>query len=355
MLTANRPNDFLPQPLEPRVLFSHPSAYAVTNLVSDGSAPAAFTDANLVNAWGIAFNPAFDVVWVANNHTGNSTVYHPDGSAVSAGPVTIPPPQGAAGPSAPTGEVFNAGKEFVVTEGNVSAAAAYVWATEDGTISAWNPSVDATNAILEVDNSASGTVYKGLATAKVNGHSFLYATDFHHNKIDVFDGSFHAATLKGNFTDPNLPAGFAPFGITELNGKLYVSYAKQDDVAHDDVKGPGNGFVDIFSNKGQFQKRFASGGGLNSPWGISKAPSNFGSFGGDILIGNFGDGKIQAFDGGGHSKGFLADSNGTTIVIDGVWGLTPGPAKDDKHTLFFTAGPNAEANGLFGGINLAKK
>src|SRR6516162_8149875 len=130
-----RPNDFLLQLFELRVLFAHPSAYAFTNLVSDGSVAAAHTDANLVNAWGIAFNPAFDVVWVANNHTGNSTVYHPDGSAVSAGPVTIPPPQGAAGPSAPTGEVFNAGKEFVVTEGNVSAAAAYVWATEDGTIS----------------------------------------------------------------------------------------------------------------------------------------------------------------------------------------------------------------------------
>jgi uncharacterized protein (TIGR03118 family) len=354
MQPTDRPADFLPQPLEPRVLFAHPSAYAVTNLVSDGSVAAAHTDANLVNAWGIAFNPAFDVVWVANNGSGNSTVYHPDGSTAST-PVTIPPPQGGAAPSAPTGEVFNASKEFVVTSGNASAAAAYVWATEDGTISAWNPTVDANNAILEVDNSSNDAVYKGLATAKVSGHSFLYATDFHNNKIDVFDGSFHAATLKGNFTDPNLPAGFAPFGIQELNGKLYVTYAKQDADAHDDVKGVGNGFVDIFSNSGQFQKRFASAGALNSPWGVSKAPSGFGTFGGDILIGNFGDGLIQAFNGGGHSKGFLSDSNGTAITIDGLWGITPGPSKTDKHTLFFASGPNDEANGLFGAINVVKK
>src|SRR5207302_1887694 len=185
-----------------------------------------------------------DVVWVADNHSGLSTVYHPDGSAVTGvGPVSIPPPLGGAGPAAPTGEVFNATSSFVVTKNGASAPAAYVWATEDGTIAAWNPGVDATKASLEVDRSGSGAVYKGLATGTLKGRPMIYATDFHNGKVDVFDGTFAAATTKGNFTDPNIPAGFAPFGIQNLNGKLYVTYAKQDADAHDDVKGVGNGFV----------------------------------------------------------------------------------------------------------------
>src|SRR5689334_2401343 len=197
--------------LESRLLLSHaPPTFTVTNLVSDGAFPAAHVDANLTNAWGIAFNPALDVVWVADNHSGLSTVYHPDGSAVAGvSPVTIPPPLGGAGPAAPTGEIFNATSSFVVTENGASAPAAYVWSTEDGTISAWNPNVDATNAILEVDRSASGAVYKGLATGTLKGKPMIYATDFHNDKIDVFDGTFAATTTKGSFTDPNIPAGFA--------------------------------------------------------------------------------------------------------------------------------------------------
>jgi uncharacterized protein (TIGR03118 family) len=332
-------------------LASDDNSYSVTFLVSD-VLTAEHTDPNLVNSWGLAFNPN-GAVWIADNGTGLSTLYDGLGNPQSL-VVTIPPPKGGTPPSAPTGIVFNSSNtEFKVTQSGTSGASIFIFATEDGTISGWSPGVDPTNAILAVDNSSAGSVYKSLALAGNGFAHFLYATDFHNAKIDVFDTNFKPATLPGTFTDPQIPKGYAPFGIHNINRDLYVTYALQNAQKHDDVAGKGHGFVDVFDANGNLIRRFAVRGVLNSPWGVALAPSAFGNFSNTLLIGNFGNGNINAFDiDSGNFRGPLRTSSGTNLVIDGLWSLAFGNGVDNFPTssLFFTAGPDGETHGLFGKI-----
>lgn len=327
--------------------------YQQHNLVGNLAGAADHTDSNLVNAWGIAFNPT-GPVWVANNGTGTSTLYDGTGTAIPL-VVQIPTPTDPAGGN-PTGIVYNGSTGFVVSAGSVSAASRFIFATEDGVIAGWAPSVDQTHAIRAIDNSAStGAVYKGLALGAGGNGSLLYAADFHNNKIDVFDGSFKPVALAtGAFADPGLPAGFAPFGLQAINGDIYVAYAKQDADKHDDVKGDGFGFVNVFSPNGELIKRFASGGRLNAPWGMALAPAGFGKFGNRLLVGNFGDGRINAYDlASGEFVGQLSGADDSPVQIDGLWGLAFGNGFSNQpaNTLFFAAGPYGEQRGLYGRID----
>jgi uncharacterized protein (TIGR03118 family) len=352
--------------------------YLMTNLVSDipGVVPKPNTvDPVLQNAWGVAFTPAGSPFWIADNATGCATLYDGTG-AKNALQVVIPLP-GNVVPStsckhvnpanppnaAPTGMVWNPTTNpttaFLVP--GTSIPATFIFDTEDGTISAWAGTIpDTSHAVIAVDNSkspnaANGAVYKGLAVGvNVNG-VFLFATNFRAGTIDVFapNGSagFKPATTDGDFTDPKIPAGFAPFGIQNINGDLFITYAKQNAEKHDDVAGKGNGFVDVFDTDGHLLRRFATRGKLNSPWGVARASFAFGRFSGDILIGNFGDGKINVFASDGNFLATVKDPNGKALVIDGLWTLTlGGGAKSSSDTLFFTAGPNGETDGLFGTI-----
>jgi uncharacterized protein (TIGR03118 family) len=323
--------------------------YTQHNLVSDGAITADHTDPDLVNAWGIAFNP-FGDVWVADNHTGKSTLYDGTGAKNSL-VVTVPGINGE--PGSPTGIVFNASKGFSVTKNNVSAPAAFIFVTEDGLIAGWSPTVDANSAVIAVPPSG-GAIYKGVALSANGDGSRLYATDFHNNKVDVFDSNFQPVTTNG-FVDPMLPKHFAPFGIQAIAGDIYVTYAKQDANAEDDVAGAGFGFVDVFDPNGNLIHRLICRGHLNAPWGLALAPAGFGEFGGRLLVGNFGDGKINAYDiASGRWVGQLQSAQGQSIVIDGLWGISFGNgfASQPVDTLFFAAGPNDEANGLYGRIDV---
>ncbi|MDE3065949.1 MAG: TIGR03118 family protein [Verrucomicrobiota bacterium] len=328
------------------------SAYTQHNLVSDVPGLADITDTNLLNPWGIAFS-ATGPFRISDNHSGLSTVYDGTGTPQSL-VVAIPPPAGGAPPAAPTGIVFNNTTNFIVAS---NAAAKFIFATEDGTLSAW---ASGTDAVLKVDNSASSAIYKGLALGSANGSNYLYATDFHDGKVDVFDEEFNPVAWPGAFTDTNIPAGFAPFGIQTIGTNVFVTYAKQDANAEDDVAGPGYGYVDIYDTGGNLVKRFISNGALNSPWGMAVAPANFGLFAGQLLIGNFGDGTINAFDpASGTLVSTLKDTNGAPIAIDGLWGLKfgNGGSGGDTNTLYFTAGIAAggavEDHGLFGSLSVA--
>lgn len=341
--------------------------YQQTNLVSNLTGMAPLTDTHLRNPWGLSSGPTTPW-WVADNGTGVSTLYTGKGRPFPLlGPlvVVIPPPTGspAGTTAAPTGTVFNATRGFVVSEGSKSGPSLFIFATEDGTIAGWNSQVDQTHAILTVDQSAAGAVYKGLAIGSASAGPVLYAANFHAGTIDVFDQHFQPTSLAGSFTDPNLPPspsgqpGFAPFGIQNINGHLYVTYALQDAAQHDDVAGPGNGFVDVFDLEGHFLQRFASQGPLNSPWGMALAPSDFGPFSHAVLVGNFGDGRINAFDPStGAFLGQLADHQGSPLTIEGLWALAFGNDQlAGKHNeLFFTAGIHEEADGLFGTITAAE-
>lgn len=329
------------------------TSFAVTALVSDGAVSAAHTDANLKNPWGVAFNPK-GFAWVADNGTNVATLY--DGNGVPQ-PLVVTIPNGKNGSASPTGIVFNDTQSFTVTENGKSGIAAFIFAGEGGTLTAWAPVVGPTSAFVMYDDGTGGAVYKGLALATTNGNSFLYATDFHNNKIDVFNTSFKKVAMPGTFTDPAIPAGFAPFGIQAIGSNLFVTYAMQDSAKHDDVAGSGLGMVDVYDTAGNLKQRFASGGRLNAPWGIAHAPANFGSMSGAILIGNFGDGTINAFNASsGQSMGALNGANGSPIVEQGVWGIAFGNdlSNQPSSTLFFAAGPNDEADGVYGRIDLNK-
>jgi len=325
-----------------------------TNLVSDQAGKAAMVDPNLVNAWGIAASTT-SPFWINDNGQGVSTLYDGAGHPFPVNQplvVTVPPPAGSPADTtaAPTGMVFNSTQDFVVTEGTHSAASFFIFSTEDGTISGWNPNVDGGAAILAVDNSASDAVYKGLALGSNASGNVLFATDFHNGRVDAFDRTFAPAAMPGSFADPRIPAGFAPFGITTIQGRVYVTYAKQDADQHDDVSGPGNGFINVFDTSGNLIRRFASQGVLNSPWGVVLAPPGFGQFGNAVLVGNFGDGAISAFDlASGTFLGQLTDGN-SPLKIGGLWGLIfgNGATAGDVNTLYFTAGPDEEQHGLFG-------
>ena len=329
----------------------HPAAaqfYAQHNLVSDVARSADLVDPNLVNAWGLVSSPT-SPWWIADNGTGKSTIYNVSTGTI---PFIVTVPGAGVQQSAPTGIVFNGGTGFVVTNSAGTSPARFIFASEDGTISGWRgPSAPlAAPAILVVDNSASGAVYKGLAIDNPTTGTFLYATNFHTGTVDVFDSHFTPVHIPGAFTDPTLPDGYAPFGIQNVDGTLYVTYAKQDAQKHDDVSGAGNGFVDVFDTNGHLIRRFASQGSLNSPWGLVRTPAGFGTLGDTILVGNFGDGHLHAFDPtSGRLVGQLTDGN-TPITIDGLWALSFGNGGNagDVNTLFFTAGPSEEMHGLFG-------
>jgi uncharacterized protein (TIGR03118 family) len=324
------------------------SGYVVRNLVSDGFVPAEHMDPNLVNGWGIVAGPTTPW-WVADNGTGVSTLY--DGNGIARSLVV-----GVEG--GPTGMVFNGGSAFVVKDqAGHSGPALFLWAGENGTIHGWNPAVPppapSTHAFVVVDHQRDRAVFKGLAIA---GNT-LYATDFHNGRVDVFDGAFTQINTPGAFVDPALPAGFAPFGIQTLGGEIFVTYAKQDADRHDEIDGHGLGYVDAYDTAGHLLGRVASGGDLNAPWGLAWAPAGFGQASGDLLVGNFGDGHINAFaqapDGHFAKAGQLRDRTGQPIVIDGLWGIGfgNGNASGPTTTLYFAAGPDGEQHGLFGRID----
>jgi uncharacterized protein (TIGR03118 family) len=324
--------------------------YAMQSLVSDtagGTAPAA--DAKLVNGWGLVAGPTTPW-WTSNNGTNTTTLYNGSGAKQA---LTVAVAGG------PTGTVFNGiGTDFVVSQNGKSGAARFLFATEGGTILGWSPAVNGTTAIPGVDRSSTGAVYKGLTTAADR----LYATDFRNGRVDVFDRTFAPVTLAaGAFTDPKLPKGYGPFGIQALAGDIFVTYAKQDAQRHDDVAGNGFGFVDEYTTDGGLVARVASGGRKNAPpnapWGLALAPSSgFGVFSGDLLIGNFGNGRIAAYQdtGGSHwvYKGELRLGDGTLLTIDGLWGIAfgNGAAAGPTTSLYFAAGPGGEQHGLFGAI-----
>ncbi|HLJ33737.1 MAG TPA: TIGR03118 family protein [Ktedonobacteraceae bacterium] len=316
--------------------------YQQTNLTSDISGKAQFTDKNLVNPWGISFAPG-GPFWVSDEGTGLSTLYNGSGKPQPL-IVTIPPaPGGTVG--TPTGTVYNSTPGFVVTENGKSGASLFLFDSLDGTISGWSPGVDATHAIIAVNNSGKA-VYTGLAIGNNRSGTFLYAANFAAGTIDVFDKNFAPATLHGSFKDASIPAGYAPFNIQLVGSNLYVMYARQDRKA-----GVGNGFVNIFDTNGNFIKRLISHSKLNLPWGVAMAPANFGQFSNDLLVGNFGNGRIHAFDPStGAFLGTLDDSSGKPIVNGHLWTLVFGNGGQGGQTnqLFFTAGIQNEQHGLFG-------
>lgn len=310
-------------------------------------------DANLVNPWGLAFNPA-GFSWIANNGTNTSTLYDGNGVAQS---LVVTLAAGAAGAARPTGIVFNGGSGFQVTENGVSGASPFIFAGEAGTIAGWSPSVDLNHVLTVIDNGATGAVYKGLAIATANGATLIYATDFHNNRVDVFDASYQPVTVAGGFKDANVPAGYAPFGIQAIGSSIYVSYAKQDAVAHGEVTGAGLGMVSQFDTSGNLLKNLVlTGGALNAPWGLAQAPSNFGAYSNNLLVANFGDGKINAYDAStGKLNGTLSDSTGAPLVSKGLWALAFGNGIQNQptNTLFYTAGPGG-THGLYGRIDFVK-
>jgi uncharacterized protein (TIGR03118 family) len=323
--------------------------YRVTNLVSDQANVATHRDRRLVNAWGLAAGPS-SPWWVADNGTDRSTLYDGAGKRV---PLVV------SVPGAPTGLVFNGGPNFVVSDGTDSGPSVFLFDTEGGKIRGWNPGVPpppfSTKTFTVVNRSGQDAIFKGLAIASAAHRDFIYATDFHNRRVDVFNGAFHQVHRPGAFMDPDIPRHFAPFGIQELGGKIYVTYAKQDADAEDDVSGHGLGFVDVFDLHGNLIDRVASRGPLNAPWGLAWAPADFGEFSGDLLVGNFGNGKINAYAwtaSGFELEGRLRRGNGAAVAVDGLWGLgfgNDGPA-GSSDTLYFTAGPDDESHGLFGSI-----
>jgi uncharacterized protein (TIGR03118 family) len=335
--------------------------YKQTNLTSNQPHVALHIDPNLQNAWGVTFLPASvfpggSPFWVSDNSSGLSTLYTATGM-LAAPPVNIPSPSADTG-GTPTGLVANL-TLFTASPGFQGDI--FIFDTEDGTIVGWTtvlPNFN-TQAVVKVDNSPSGAVYKGLALASDSaGGEHLYATNFNSGNIDVFDSNDYApnTVLSSKFKDPTPPRGYAPFGIELIGGNLWISYALQDAAKHDPVHGVGLGFVDIFTTDGDFVSRFASFGQLNAPWGMMVAPSNFGVLANQVLIGNFGDGRINAFTPAGVPLGQLVTQKGrvvTTLVIDGLWKLLngKGAAGVPRDTVYFSAGPDKETNGLFGKLS----
>ena len=343
------------------------SSFIDTALVADKTTVVATVttiDANLQNPWGIALAPGLPF-WIADNNSNLSTLYSGTGTnetdtVTGSNSVGIAIPASAAGvESNPTGQVYNASGGFLIPTSRGQETALFIYDGEGGTIAAWAQDSGATAVTAYDDgvvNGAQHAVYKGLAIGTVNGATYLYATDLHNNKVDVFDSSFSKpAAMQGKFVDPTMPAGFVPFGIEAVSGQLYVTYAMQDGAMHDEVTGAGLGYVDVFDLSGNFVSRFASAGALNAPWGIAVVPSGFGSIAGDVLIGNFGDGTINIFTPNGSLAtyvGHLSVTNGGTFMLPGLWSLTFGNGDPDKPmtTLFYTAGFADQTDGVFGSI-----
>ncbi|MDP9045110.1 MAG: TIGR03118 family protein [Pseudomonadota bacterium] len=331
--------------------------FVATTLVSDiatSTSPyaSANVDPHLANGFGIAFNPR-GFVWVADEATSVSTLYDGNGSTQ---PLVVTIPPGSVGAARPTGIVFNATQDFQVSLAGVTGASAFVFAGQAGTLAGWSPAVNMTNAVTVVDDGAQGAVFKGLAIASQGTANVLYATDFHHGVVDVFDRTFTPVVVPGAFSDAALPAGYAPFGIQAIGGLVYVTFAKQDAALADQVSGAGLGAVDVFDASGTLVKRLiAAGGALNAPWGMAMAPANFGPFSNDLLVANFGDGKINAFDPAtGALVGTLTRPDGTPIAIDGLWGIAFGNGINAQptQTLFYAAGPASQTLGVYGRIDI---
>jgi uncharacterized protein (TIGR03118 family) len=316
------------------------NSYTVTPLVSDVPGAAPVTDPDLVNAWGLTASST-SPWWVADNGTSVSTLYNGAGAKQSL-TVTVGTDSG------PTGTVFNTlGSGFNVTNGTASGSSRFIFDGEDGVIRGWSPTVDPTHALVGAMGDP-GAIFKGLAIADGK----LFASDFHNNEVAVFDSNWN---IVDRFADTGLPSGYAPFGIQAINGHIFVTFAKQDADAEDEVAGQGRGFVDEFDTSGNLVARVAQHGQLNAPWGLAQAPSDFGRFSGDLLVGNFGDGQINAYALGANGRythqGELRE-NGHQLTIDGLWALEFGNGANAGHTneLFFTAGPSDESHGLFGKI-----
>ena len=365
--------------------------YQQTNLVSDIPGMAPTIDPNLKNPWGLTRSSG-GPWWIGNNNSGTSSLFNGTGNPIniftepdgSLGNFVIVPPPGFAAvgtQSTPTGVVFNGSPtDFLLNKGiPAGKPAVFIFATEDGTISGWNPQVNiptggnppSINAVLEVDNSdkgsGNGAVYKGATSGEINGHRFLYVTNFRSGKVEVYDTNFKRVRLGEDAfnADSNgdqdgdddqaerIPRGFAPFNIQNIGGSLFVTYAKQDAARHDDVAGDGNGFVEIFTPAGKHIGHLQHGPWLNSPWGVVWTTRDFGEFSNAILVGNFGSGWIAAFNGFTYKFiGFVKNPDDSILTIDGLWSLTFGndATAGPANTLFFTAGINQESDGLFGTI-----
>ena len=337
---------------------AQPDSYSWQNLQSDIHGVAVRTDSNLVNPWGLAASTG-GTIWVANNGTGTSTLYAQDGTA---NPLIVEIPKSRHNHEGanPTGTVFNSTSFFAVTKDGTSGPSRFIFVSEDGSISGWNPQVDATHAIIAVDNGGGGphnsgdsdksstspdnfgggghnrAIYKAAALGVANDHNFLFVTNFRAGKVETYDETFQRVNQNG-FVDPSLPQGYAPFGIKNLDGQIYVTYAKQDQRKEDEVPGPGKGFVNVFDTSGTFIRRVVSMGSLNAPWGLALVD-------GELWVGNFGDGKINNYDPttGGFLK-TLSTEDGTPLQFDGLWDLLP-----LGDGVYFTAGIADEAHGLFG-------
>jgi len=331
---------------------SSTSGFQQTNLVSDTAGTAAHTDPLLLNPWGVAFQPG-QSFFIADNNRGSAKVFDPSGNSDVPSLVGIPAPSGSAVPSTPTGIVFNPIAQDFLVRGTL---AQFLFATEDGTISTWS-TINGnfpTNALLARDDSASGAVYKGLAILTPQCcREYLALTNFHNGFIATYDVAFNLLATTGSFKDPNLPAGYAPFNILQMGTEVFVTYAVQDAAGANPVVAPGNGIVSVFDQEGNFIRRFVSNGPLNAPWGIVQSSANFGRFSNDILIGNFGDGTINAFDPtSGNFLGQLQDTSGKVITNPGLWALVfRSDGVGSPNTLYFTAGSGGEDQGLFGAIS----
>jgi len=314
-------------------------SYSAANLQSDIPGLAAHVDPNLVNPWGMAANSTGLVIWVSDNGTGVSTLYDQAGTAQSL-VVTIPTSARNKDGGNPTGIVFNSTGFFKVTLNGNSQTARFIFVSEDGSISGWNPALDGTHAIIAVDNGTNlgskRAIYKGATLGVANGHNFLYVTNFHTGRVETYDENFHQVNPSG-FADGTLPAGYAPFGIRNFNNEIFVTYALQDAKGEDDVAGPGNGFVNVFDTSGNFLRRLVSNGNLNAPWGLALVE-------GELWIGNFGDGTINNYDPTtGAFLETISKANGDPVQFDGLWDLLPLGAG-----VYFTAGIADEEHGLFG-------
>jgi uncharacterized protein (TIGR03118 family) len=323
-------------------------SFTVTPLVSDVPGAAALTDPNLVNAWGLT-RSAGSPWWVADNGMDRSTLYlTPSNGPLSINPLVVAVDGG------PTGTVF-AGIANHFPVGTPTGPASFIFASEDGKIRAWRGGLTASVTA----QGEAGAVYKGLAIAQPSpGNPLLYAADFNHARVDVFNGAWQNVTASHPFTDPMLPDGYAPFGIQAIGSRIFVSYAQQDAEKMDEIAGEGRGFVDAYDLAGNLLARVAQHGQLNAPWGLAMAPASFDRYAGDLLVGNFGDGQINAYEetaSGFEHRGTLRDSSGGKLVIDGLWALEFGNSNNNGNpdTLFFTAGPNDESHGLFGTITPA--
>src|SRR5262245_34254857 len=354
--------------LESRCMLSTAGLLQQRNLVSDQPGVAEIRDPNLINPWGISESPNGGAFWLSDNRTGLSPPYLGDlaGSPIShLFDVSIPGGR-------PTGTVFNpfqsvmsngTSNDFSVTDGTHNGPAVFLFASKTGAITGWNPAVGTPGGPFNISlfakpgyQATDGAIYTGLAIGNVGNSHFLYAADFHNGKIDVIDGQFHKTTLAGSFSDPNIPAGYAPFNVQNIGGKLFVMYAQQN-AARDggSVFGQGKGYVDMYDTSGRLIQRVASGGKLNAPWGIAMAPNGFSTSGGELLIGNFGDGHINAYKQMGQdfvSDGQLKGSDGNPVTIPGLWALQfgNGVSSGDANKLFFTAGPGGGMHGLFGSL-----